>query len=107
MNTWGYILIIVIAATAVIILLSLLSTLFMARFARGYSEKIRKQYLRRIQEMLPGDNCGGCQCKTCAEYAYCVFYGKADADRCVMGDSELPARLEQCVEEFRKILEQK
>lgn len=106
MRTWGTILIVVVIAAAIIILLSLLSTLLIAWFARGYSEKTLKRYIRKIQEMLPGEDCGGCGCTTCAEYAHCVFYGKADADRCVKGDSELSAKLEQCVEEFQKILEQ-
>ena len=107
MKTWGTILIFVVAATAIIIMLSLFASLLIARFARGYSEKTLKRYIRKIQEMLPGEDCGGCGCATCAEYAHCVFYGKADADRCVKGDPDLPPRLEQCVEEFQQILEQK
>ena len=107
MKTWGTILIVVVIAAAIIMLLSLLSTLLIARIARGYSEKTRGRYLRRIQEMLPGEDCGACGCETCAQYAYCVFYGKADVDRCVKGDPELPSKLEQCVAEFQQILEQK
>ena len=106
MKVWGTILIVVVVAAAVIMTLSFLATLLIARFAHGYSEKVREQYLCKIREMLPGENCGGCGCETCAQYAYCVFYGKADTDRCVKGDSELSAKLEQCVEEFQKILEQ-
>jgi len=106
MKVWGTILIVVVVAAALIMTLSFLATLLIARFARGYSEKVRKQYLRKIQDMLPGENCGGCGCETCAQYAHCVFYGKADTDRCVKGDLELSSKLEQCVAEFQKILEQ-
>lgn len=107
MKVWGTILIVVVAATAIIIALSLFASLLIARFARGYSDKTLKRYVRNIQKMLPGEDCGGCGCATCAEYAQCVFYGKADTDRCVKGGPELPARLESCVEEFHNILEQK
>ena len=107
MNVWGYILIAVVAVTALILLLSVLVNLVVARAARGYSDKTRTRYLHKMQQLLPGHNCGRCGCQSCAEYAYCVFYGKADADRCTDGGPELPGKLKECVEEFEKILEQK
>ena len=105
MNTWGTLLIIIVVATAIIIVLALLATLTVSHFAQGFSEKTRKRYLRRLQTMLPGEDCGGCQCRNCDEYARKVFYGEAEPDRCIKGDTTLPDRLMQWVEEFQELLE--
>jgi electron transport complex protein RnfB len=41
--------------------------------------------IRRVMDLLPGANCGGCGYTGCSDYAEAVAKGEAPADRCPVG----------------------
>ncbi len=105
MNVWGYILIFVVAITALVLILSILLNLITFWFARRYSRKTIEKNLNAIKRLLPGKNCGACGCETCEEYAHAVFTCHMDTDRCAMGGEELQKQLDARMEHFQKVLE--
>lgn len=105
MNVWLGILIFIVAITAFIILVSLLGCLGIAFYAKFFSTRVRKNYIRKLKNLLPGKNCGGCGYKTCAKYAYCVFYNQAEVGQCVHGSAQLTEEMETCLRAFHNILD--
>lgn len=104
MNAWKYIIIVAIAATAFILLLSLLTNLVISWAAGRYSDKTLKKNLKELEEMLPGKNCGACGCKNCAEYAMAVFTYRKETNCCPEGEIDLPQRLDAYMEQFQESL---
>lgn len=105
MNVWLGILIFIVSITVFIILVSLLICLGIAFYARIFSTTVRRKHLRKLKNLLPGNNCGGCGYKTCSEYAYCVFYNQAEVGSCVNGSPQLSEEMERCLQEFQSILD--
>ena len=42
--------------------------------------------ITKINDLLPGHNCGSCGYNSCMDYARAIVEGKAEIDRCIPGD---------------------
>lgn len=49
--------------------------------------------LPKIEEALPGANCGGCGYAGCSNYASAVISGDADCNKCGVGGAEVAAKI--------------
>lgn len=49
--------------------------------------------LSKLQEIMPGANCGGCGFAGCSAYAEAVYYGKAQPGLCSPGGKELAFKM--------------
>ena len=104
MNVWGYILIVAVCATIFILLLSLVTNWLIVWFAGRSSGKVLDKSVKKLEEMLPGKNCGKCGCETCAEYAMAVFTYHMETDRCTEGAADLPRQLDSYMKDFQDSL---
>jgi Na+-translocating ferredoxin:NAD+ oxidoreductase RNF subunit RnfB len=104
MNVWGYILIVVVCATAFILLLSVAVNWLIVWFAGRYSGKVLDNSVKNLEKMLPGKNCGKCGCETCAEYALAVFTYRMETDRCPEGAEDLSQRMDSYMKDFQESL---
>lgn len=55
--------------------------------------------LKKIEETLPGLNCGACGYPGCSGYAKAIFEGKAPLNRCTPGGQALADNLKKILEE--------
>ena len=104
MNAWGYILIFAVGATAFILLLSVGVNWLIVWFASRFSEKTLDKSVKNLEKMLPGEKCGKCGCKTCAEYAIAVFTYSMETDRCAEGAADLSQRMDSYMKDFQDSL---
>lgn len=105
MNVWGYILLFVGIATVFILVLSVMATVGITWFAHLRSQRIIKKYLSKLEMLMPGKNCGECGCENCKAYAMDVFSCRKDTDCCTVGGNELTRQLNECMDEFQRVLE--
>lgn len=104
-NPWAYIGIIILIATAGIILLSFLITLLMSGTSKRVVNKNVELFLQEIESKLPGKNCGECGCSNCRAYAEAVLNRDLACDKCPYGEEGLQEALEACADRFWKIAE--
>lgn len=102
-NPWTYIGFAVLIGAASIIALSALISFTMALFSRQTVNKTVENYLQEIEEMLPGRNCGECGCENCRIYAEALLNRDVDFNKCPYAAESAPQALEDCVERFWKI----
>lgn len=104
MNVWGYLGIGILVVAGFILLLAFLYNLGMVWFASRYSGKTIEKHLKKLEDVLPGTDCGACGCESCKAYAYAVFTCHMDADRCTPGGPAVEARLSAHMDDFQKVL---
>lgn len=105
MNAWISLPLIIIAATAFILILAGASSLIVSRCAGNHSKKTLEKNLDQLEKMLPGKNCGACGCESCAAYAEAVFTHQMDTDCCPHGTEDLSKRMDTHMENFLKSIE--
>lgn len=105
MEMWQFIILALVFFTVFFIGTAWLANMMMAWAGRRFSEKRQNEYLKALEKLLPGKNCGECGYENCEEYAAAVFYGRADKDKCPHGKESLPADMEKVVAEFIDLLE--
>ena len=75
MEMWQFIILAVIFFTVFFIGTAWLANMMMAWAGRRFSERRQNEYLKALEKLLPGKNCGACGYENCEEYAAAVFYG--------------------------------
>ena len=105
MNPWLFILINVIIISAFLIGLSFFAAFVISGAARRNSKKKMDSSVCALKKMLPGKNCGACGCESCEAYAYAVFLGSKDSDKCIHGAEDLPQQMDALVQKFLKDME--
>lgn len=104
-NPWTYIGVAVLIAFVSITALAALISVIMAVVSNRTVNTNVQTFLREIEGMLPGKNCGKCGCKDCAGYAKAVLNREMDCDRCPLATEDAPKALEACADRFWKIAE--
>lgn len=104
-NPWLYLLIFIVVLGAAILLLSVLSSLIIARAAAKYSDKVIPKYQKMIEELLPGTNCGQCKRCSCEEFADAVLHTEIDEDACPHIDQATIDRILALREKLQKSME--
>ena len=104
-NPWTYIGVIVVIATVAILGLGALVTVLMSVMSKRTVEGTVKAFLKEIEGMLPGKNCGQCGCESCAQYAHAVLNRDLACDKCPYVEEGKPQTLEACADRFWEIAE--
>ena len=102
-NPWVYIGLAVLIGSVCIIALSALISLIMSLLSNRKVNDTVDKYLRELEGMLPGKNCGQCGCENCRLFAEAALNRDLEFDKCPCGSEQLPQALEECVERFWKI----
>jgi len=76
--------IVVILAAATMLLLAVAMTIVLGWANRAFHVDLDPR-VQKIEEVLPGANCGGCGYPGCTEYAKAVVAGEAPPDACSVG----------------------
>jgi RnfABCDGE-type electron transport complex B subunit len=74
-----------------LITMGLLGLIFSTGLVLAY-KKLRVEenpLIAKVEEILPGVNCGACGCSGCRAYAQAVVEGKAEANLCSVGGEEI------------------
>jgi len=109
MNPWAYIGIGILLFFGVVVVLTFVCGIAITTVGSRYSAKTLDKYAKRIEDLLPGKNCGECSsCKfpCCADYAAAVLRRECDRDLCKESDDpELPDKINDVIEKLNKLME--
>lgn len=104
-NPWTYILVFTLVIVAGVLVLGTLGGLLMGFVASRYSEKTLNRFLKEMEALLPGKNCGQCKCATCALYAEAVLHADLDEDLCPYAKAGTPEAMAAVRQRWQKLLE--
>jgi len=104
-NPWLWLLIFIVVMAAGILLLSVISSLIIARAAAKYSDKIIPKYQQSIEKLLPGTDCGKCKRCSCAEFADAVLHTEIDEYACPYLNEETVNKILDLREKLQKSME--
>lgn len=105
MSVWVYVVLFVLGTTTLILGLAAFFNFSVTAYAHRRASKIMDNHIVMLARLLPGKNCGACGCDTCEEYARGIFSCRMESNLCSQGDSELPDKLNKCMDEFQRILD--
>ena len=104
MNPWLIILLAAIILVACVMGFYVILTQIILFIARRHVNKTLAQYTKKLEDMLPGTNCGKCGCATCHAYAEALAFGREqDFGLCQEGGEVLADKLHACIEELEKL----
>lgn len=81
-NPWTYILVFTLVIVAGVLVFGTLGGLLMGFVASRYADKTLNRFQKEMEGLLPGENCGECNCASCALYAEAVLHAEADEGLC-------------------------
>ena len=105
MGPWFYILIFAVAAVVIVLVLSLVFSLIVAAAGRRFSQSTLEKYETRVENLLPGKNCGECGYDTCEDCAAALLRAARDDDICPYTSEEDRAGIAQIREELKKLMD--
>ena len=107
METWLTILL-VIAVVAVLILgLSLLSSVMILGASKRYFAKEQQEDAKKIQQGLPGSDCGQCGLGSCSAYAMDCAKARDFGKQCPYLDEQVKTQMEQIFSERAQLWQQR
>ena len=104
-NPWTYIGLIILISVGSLTILSLLASFMIALFSGRHAQKTTQAVIQKIQDRLPGTDCGECGCKTCREYAVLVLNQEV-VTPCPGCTQAVTEELEGYAQDFWKLTEQ-
>ena len=105
MNPILFILMVVGIFVAFVLVVALLGSVILLSVGRSYAEKQRKGDLKKMEQSLPGKNCGTCGNETCTVFAQALLDG-ANLERCPHLQQEQKEGIAAVLEARRLELEQ-
>ena len=104
-NPWVYLLFGILILGGGILLLSVITSLVIARAAAKYSDKTISKYQEMVMKMLPGTDCGKCKKCSCAEFADAVIHTEIDEYACPYLTEETVQKILAERERLQKLME--
>lgn len=101
MNPWLVIFLIALGLVCCIMAFYVVLSHIVVFVAKRHVEKTFRQYTEKVEQVLPGKNCGKCGCATCHAYAEkIVREGENDVTLCTEGSEEMADQLRGYIREL-------
>ncbi len=101
MNPWLVIFLLALGLVGCIMIFYVILSHIVIRVAKRHVEKTFRSYTEKMEQVLPGKNCGKCGCATCHAYAEkMVREGENDVTLCTEGNEEMREQLRGYIREL-------
>ena len=107
METWLVLLLVVAIAAVMILGLSFLSSVVIMGASKRYFAKERQQDAQKIQEGLPGSDCGQCGLESCSAYALDCAKNRDFVKQCPYLDPAVKTQMEEAFAEREQLWQQR